>query len=437
MTNINVKHEKASQRSVNQVKPILVYLTCIYVITWYLQLGLRVDILGKIRFEFILGVFLIISAVIHASNSRDKPSPLTPYIYMYIFTLLFSIVFSYDRSHSIDIFVDRVVKFSMLALFISSFIRNTWALKLFLAAFLLACFKMGQEGFLGWYTGSLVWQNQGIMRLHGSTPLYLHPNSFAGMALGTLPFIYFLFPLASKTIKVFFACLTIFSLVIIIFSGSRTAYVGLAVVIFYAIFKTGLSKKYLIIMLFGLSISASFIPDSYIERFESIFTGKEKEGNSSGARLKIIEDAIEIYLSHPLGVGVAAFPKVRTDTFGRTQDTHNLYLEVLTNIGIQGFIIFFLLVYNTIKLNKINIAKTKHLLGKSKLINGNSENTIELKILAATSQALVLFLLIRLTLGLFGMDLYEIYWWLAIGLTISIYRILDNLESSLAEEVTN
>jgi len=34
------------------------------------------------------------------------------------------------------------------------------------------------------------------------------------------------------------------------------------------------------------------------------------------------------------------------------------------------------------------------------------------------------FIMIRLVLGLFGMDLYEIYWWFAFSLTISLSNIL-------------
>ena len=83
------------------------------------------------------------------------------------------------------------------------------------------------------------------------------------------------------------------------------------------------------------------IPSGYIERAETIFTQKDKEGNSTGTRKEILRDAWTVFLDNPLGVGVGAFPAVRQQRFGRTQDTHILYLEIGTNLGIQGLIIFF------------------------------------------------------------------------------------------------
>jgi hypothetical protein len=34
------------------------------------------------------------------------------------------------------------------------------------------------------------------------------------------------------------------------------------------------------------------------------------------------------------------------------------------------------------------------------------------------------FLLLRLILGLFGMDTYEIYWWFVLGLTLAVNKLL-------------
>jgi putative inorganic carbon (HCO3(-)) transporter len=39
------------------------------------------------------------------------------------------------------------------------------------------------------------------------------------------------------------------------------------------------------------------------------------------------------------------------------------------------------------------------------------------------SKAVYFFIAVRLFLGLFGMDLYEIYWWFSSGLAISLFNI--------------
>lgn len=392
-----------------------VYLTCLYILTWYLQLGVRIGLLAAIRFEFCLGAFLSLAAFFTYFSKTQKNSPLIGPVLFLLGVFTCYTLFSYDFSHSWDIYFNRVVKFAMLALFLSVFVRTPWALKMVVGAFLLAMLKLGQEGFLGWVTGGQMWQNQGIMRLHGSTPMYAHPNSFSGMAVGCLPFIYFLFPAVSRIWKCTLLVLLVFCAVIILFTGSRTGYVatiGLALVFF--MLSPGKAKwHYLVLVAIIGAATLALAPDEYKERFESIFTMQEREGASAETRMEIIYDAVDVYLAHPLGVGVGAFPLVRMEMFGRFQDTHNLYLELLTNIGPVGVIAFFFIIYQILK---VNIQIQKRLAGCM---------SSDQQFMMGCSKAIVAFIWARLFLGLFGMDTFEIYWWFALGFSGAIWSIVQ------------
>ncbi|WP_375177170.1 O-antigen ligase family protein [Marinobacter mobilis] len=360
-------------------------------------------------------MLLSASALIAILNSPQKPTPLRSPIYFLFSILILYTIFSYDREVSFNVFFDKVFKASMLALFFAAFIKTPWALKLAIASFLLAMLKITQEGFWGWITGSLVWENQGIPRLHGSTGLYRHPNSFSGLALGCLPFIYYLYPVVNKWKKIFLLVLALFCSVVIVFTGSRTGYVGVAFLVFYFLFqKSGTKKlKGLIFGCIAILLLAPFVPDDYVGRFESIFTLEEKEGASSKKRIQILEDAALVFIDKPWGVGVAAFPSVRNDTFGRSQDTHNMYLELLTNMSFLGVFAFLFLIVRLISVNR-KIQRS--------LLSLKADLTQDMKFLYSLSRAVVAFIFLRLVLGVFGMDTYEIYWWFAAGLTISLYR---------------
>lgn len=407
----------------------ILLLFCGYVVIWYLQIGYRIKLLGSIRFEFIYAAILALLAIFSGGLARLK-TPVLKYVILLFMAIIVSTMFSYDPEKSWTVFIDRVVKFSFMFIFISAFVRSPKHLVFFLGAFLLACLKMGQEGFVGKITGSMLWENQGVMRLHGTTPLYEHPNSFAGMALGTIPFIYYLIPISPKWVKAVLYVGALFALNIIIFTGSRTGYVALITCIAFIFFKSKFKKKFVIWAMIIAFLGLPFIPQDYVERFTSIFSGQDKEGHSIDKRKEILEDAWQIFLDHPLGVGVAAFPYVRYKTYGRFQDTHNLYLEVATNLGLQGLIIFLLFVANMLKqLNSIaksaekqmaELSSEQQLAGVKNDIQKHIENV---KLLYATSSATILFLVIRLALGLFGMDMYEIYWWFALGLTTALYHI--------------
>jgi O-antigen ligase len=410
-------------------KKLFVYLTCLFIIAWYLQLGLRVDLLGAIRLEFILGAFLSFFAITTLLNEK-KSTPLQGPILFFFSVLAFYTLFSYDRSQSWTIFYERVVKFSMLAAFLAAFIRTEWALKMAVGAFLLAMMKMGQEGLVGWLSGSMVWQNQGIPRLHGSTPLYRHPNSFSGMAVGCLPFIYYFYPVVNKLQKLALLALLACVLIIIVFTGSRTGYVATGLLALYFWWqKAGTGKlKFLALAVLIVAIAIPFLPAEYIGRFESIFTLKEAEGGSAGARIQILKDAAAVFLSHPWGVGVSAFPGVRMEMFGRLQDTHNLYLELLTNLSVVGVIAFGYFVMVIIRTNQ----RIEAHIAASPTSSDDSG-----RFLVACARSVIAFVFARLFLGLFGMDTYEIYWWFAAGITMSLWRITEENYQVPGKPITN
>ncbi len=414
---------------------IVLGLFLLYVVYHYLEIGYRVPILGTIRFEFILGSALVIAALPSFLSRADKAATsLYVWTVLLITCMAIMVLFSVDIGFSSGIFLDRVIKFAMLSLMIMAFVTNPRELRWFIAAFMIACMKMGQEGFLGTITGSMIWYNQGIPRLHGPTPVYAHPNSFSGMAIGTLPFIIYLFPLLSRWYKLAMLAQVCFVLDIVLYTGSRTGYVAFIGGVLMFIKRSRNSLKTLAWIL-AISIALiPAIPSDYIGRFESIFTGHDKEGASTEKREVILEDAWAIFREHPLGVGVGAFPIVRAREFGRFQDTHNLYFEVGTNLGIQGLIIFFGFIIamqrtlNTLR-NRFEeqIQRMERAAGTLEPAGDAPFNRHlhDLKWMKATVQAVYLFVFLRLVLGLFGMDLYEIYWWFSMGLTVALL----NLES--------
>lgn len=408
----------------------------VFIIFRYLQGGYRFPLLGAIRFEFFLGGLLfILSIPTYLNNPNRHFSGIGAWVaslFLIIATMSF---FSYVPEISYDIFIDRVIKFALIGFFITAFVTTPKRLAFFLGAVLFAYMKMGQEGLLGVITGSLVWQNQGIPRLHGSTPIYRHPNSFSGMALGCLPFLFYFFGIANRYLKIILLIQAIFAFNIVLFTGSRTGYVALIIAIMFLIWKSDRRKELFILIIFLGVVGFKFIPEAYVKRIDTIFTQQEIEGGSMNARKQILQDAWEIFIENPLGVGVGAFPAVRQDQFGRSQDTHNLYLEIATNLGLQGLIIFFGVIFS---LCQVLLKLQANLATQIKKINHAilySEGVMEiystdlrshlydLRIIQAASLSVFIFVVIRLGLGLFGMDLYEIYWWFALGLTLALWNV--------------
>lgn len=409
---------------------VVLMLFLVYVLYMYLQGGVRWPILGQMRLEFLLGAVLVPIAVATVSRQSDyRERSLVGWTYALLGSMLVMVVLSRYPEHSWDVFWNRGVKFAAFGLCIVAFVSSPRNLRWFVLAFLLAFFKMGLEGLLGTLDGSLIWENQEIPRLHGATPSYQHPNSFSGTQLGILPFLYYLYPLVSKYWRLAILIQVIFCANVVLRTGSRTGYLGFLAGVASAVWMSKARLKSAVVVgLLALAV-IPMLPADYVERFESIFENQSHAGEdtSIGKRKEILVDATEVFLRYPLGVGVGAFPLVRNDIFGRQQDTHNLYLEVATNLGVQGSIAFVGFVISIwVTLARLRRRLDLHLstLGSLSLQSHEViEHEKDLRWMLACVKATLIFLIIRLVLGGFGMDMYEIYWWFMLGMTIALLRM--------------
>lgn len=418
----------------------LFFLTFLaFVVARYISLNQRMDILATIRAEFLLGTATLILCGVMLSQRKPmigKAKKLLIFIGLLFLAMIVQLPLAADPVVAQTVFSNRVVKFAMLTFMIGVMVESPLSLKLFIAAFLFSIFYVTLESTEGLITGGLYWQNQGVMRLHGAVPQYGHPNSLGGVAMGVLPFTLFLFPiLRNWLLRLALLGSSATAMVCVIYSGSRTAYMGLLSLLVWGWFESDTRGKYLVRLVLVAVVGVSLLPDQYIERFKSI-GGEEKEGRSKEARIVILEDATTIFLENPLGVGVASFPAVRMRRFGRSQDTHNLYLEVATNLGVQGLVVFAGLIWymmGTLRRCRNEFARQRQrlrMLGKDGRLPGGArkkagEHDRDLVFLVATARAVGGFVVIRLVLGLFGMDLYEIYWWFAAGLTFVLSGLVE------------
>lgn len=416
-----------------------------FVLARYVQANYRVGLLDAIRFEFLLGAASCGLAVVYISGHPRQLAGargLVAAIALLFFVALTQLPFAADPVTARIIFNDRVFKFAMLTFLIAAFVESPRYLRWFIIAWLFAIFYITLESVRGLITGGLYWQNQGVMRLHGAVPIYIHPNSLGGVSLGSLPFIWYFWGQFRRWFArvALLACATT-SLVCVIYSGSRTAYVGLLGLVFWFWLQSERKVRFAASLLVVGAIVIMIIPDQYVERFKSI-GGQEKEGRSKDTRIEILRDAWTIFLENPLGVGVASFPAKRIERFGREQDTHNLYLEVATNLGIHGLAVFLALVFLMMRMFQRVIRASKRLrldLRRACRAPGVGPPAqrvarrldADLGLMIATAQAAGGFIFARLILGLFGMDLYEIYWWFGAGLAIALSALLANARRAM------
>lgn len=419
-----------------------------YIVFFYLQGGYRIDFLGRIRFELIAGTVLILASVVSLTVARQRvrtqakaaarPQRTSNVVGWLVAMLIVAVVMtglSHVPAISWQVLVNRIIKFAMMTLFIGTLVSSPARLRWFMAAYLLAFLKMVQEGVMGYFSGSLVWENQGTPRLHGATPNYEHPNSFSGTQLGTLPFLLASLTFAPKWLRPVVIGHALGAVVIVVTTGSRTGYVGLLLWLAFVWYRSKSRFKSLLLALVAGLVIVPMLPAQYMARFETIFTQKDAEGASIDTRKEILHDALGVFAAHPLGVGVGAFTTVRQEMFGRSPPSHNLYLEVACDMGIQGLFVFLGFVVVMMRSARATGAEADRQLRQLEAtpvgpdwgveqLGALQNHLADLRTIKAAALAVLSFLVIRMGLGLFGHDFYEIYWWFAAGLVIALQRML-------------
>jgi putative inorganic carbon (HCO3(-)) transporter len=414
------------------------FLFLFYIVVWWLQLGER---LGKrfgteIRLEAVVVVILL--AITLADSFRRKleeKAGFAPYILALFSVMIIQVVFAWFPDRAWDVFTGTVLKYSAMGLLIARFVRTPRQLGWLMFVWLLACWKGTLEGVIGGITGSLIWENQGIMRLNG-VGLWAHPNSFSEFALGVIPFCFYLFPLVNKRwLQLGLISLFCFATYVVIYTASRTGYLGYIamLILFYFQSPQKVRKSLLIVLMILIPITVYYLPQDYKARFMSSFSGEEKEGHSKESRIKLYKEGWYIFTHHPLGVGVQNFREVAYIYFKDPMDQHCLYTEVLTELGIQGFIVFLILlrkIYTSLNSTRNELLALVARVGKS--VSDDTSLIYDVRLTHAIVQSTLVYFLLRLFLDIFGMDLYGICWWFIIGIASSTFFIMNNLRSQMA-----
>ncbi len=408
----------------------------------YVALSQRLEIMSAIRNELLLGIVCTLFAI---GVLMTDPMPLgagrrVVYSYLaFLLTMLLQVPFAMDPISARFMFFDNVLKQSIFVFFIAVLLRSPRHVSLFLAVYLFALTYVLQEAVRGLITGSLVWRNQGILRLHGAVLRYQHPNGLSLAAVSCLPFLFFMRDVwRKKWMRLAMLGCFVLAVLCIVNTGSRAGYMAVAAGAL-ALWLINKHKARNLLILAGVSVIAFFaLPEQYKARIGTI-GGEEIEGGSQEARLQLMQDAWEIFLEHPYGVGVESFVRVRIMKFGSTrkgQDVHSLYLQILSHLGIQGMVTFIWLMVAVFQCHRASLRAIAE--AAASLRSGLQRRDFpadrfvdrflkDLRTLEMAIRSIGFFTFMMLFNGLFAHTTYHILWCFIVGTTIATAAIAEHL----------
>ena len=145
------------------------------------------------------------------------------------------------------------------------------------------------------------------------------------------------FTMTWSTNRLLLGILILLNLFCVVFTYSRGAYGGLAIGLFILF---ALKNKKLLIPLILMALFWQVIlPQKAVLRIKGTTNEYGQLDESSQRRINIWHQAIDLFQKNPVtGIGYGVFRYLGLDL----GDTHNIYVKILTEQGIIGFLIFFM-----------------------------------------------------------------------------------------------
>jgi len=312
--------------------------------------------LGAIHIERIYGI-LMVAALLLWQRRRSIRCPQTIAVFAFFGAIGLSFVFSYRP----DLAWTAFYKYCTLVVFyvvILATIKNESQLRGFVVAYVctMAAYQLlSLREYLVFGRGD--WDG-GIWRMVGLDTTLGGPNSVAASIVYSMPFAFGLLRGEHRwRIHLAIAAYTALSLACIVLTGSRSGLLGYLLVCFLYVFSLQGKKKLYVAtgLCVFLLLTWQLVPADKQARILTL-TGKHMnpgEQGSAEGRMKGwgFFQGLEMLQDRPLlGVGMGCFSHYSHEKLGgRRMDSHNLYGELLGQLGILGTLAFLFLIAITFK----------------------------------------------------------------------------------------
>jgi probable O-glycosylation ligase (exosortase A-associated) len=209
-------------------------------------------------------------------------------------------------------------------------------------------------GVKNYASGVYMQYGDGRIRGYDAGPMTGNPNDLALTLNLVLPLTVALFFLTKRPLwRTILIGIIVLDLVAIVLTFSRGGFLTLALcagVVLWRITRRA-GPKYAFMAIGLLLVLAPMVPSSYYTRLSTITDVEADATNSAGERQEDMLVAIDYLLRHPIiGAGIGNNPLAMNEERGaRWATVHNSYLQVGTELGLPGLILYVAVVVGTIK----------------------------------------------------------------------------------------
>lgn len=432
MIELNTKtqywHDLKTDQSKISTFSFFVYIY--FVVDYFLHFSARIPFYGSVRPTVIVFCIIAISLVL---QYRKYGELVNEPIFKAVLALIFYIIISLPLVEwpgsvvrgNFELFVKAVSFFFFTAIILDSKSR----LKIFLMVFLCCqVYRILEPLYLHFTTG--YWGSATHLdgafanRLSGAPADVVNPNGLGFVIVTVIPFLHYLLFYSNKKGKFLYALLLPLLIYALILTMSRGAFIALLVVAWIFFYH---SKHKFALILVGCVImvaSWSVMTPVQKDRYLSLFDRNAASAGTVAGRTSLIVGEFVLGFQRPIvGHGLGTTAEAKYHNWGISQASHNLYGQLLIEIGMVGFILFFIFLLQTYKRLTMNCRILE------------STDSVPDVLYCRLNQAMfaVFWMYAVYSLNYFGLSQY--YWYLFGGLAVAFGRNLNESISRISASV--
>lgn len=419
----------------SQVTGGLFGLYIYFLIDFFLHLSARIPGYGQLRPTLLL--VIIITGTLIAQRERFAGRGKEP-IFQAIYFLLGYVVVSLPLvefpgsvvKNNLPDFVKAIV----FLFFTAQIVDTERRLKIFLLVF-VGCqvFRVLEPLFLHLTTG--YWGDRTYLgggefagRLGGAPSDVVNPNGLGFVLVTAVPFLHYLLFTGRWKAKLLYLAIMPCLFYALILTMSRGAFLALLVVA-WMVFKESSHKILLILVAIGIALGGwSVMNQAQKDRYISLVSENTDQSAGVDGRLHLILHEFELGLERPIvGHGLGTTAESKYHSWGRRQASHNMYGELIIELGLIGAAIFLMFIAKIYRRFRDN----------QSLLRASLDAGEGLDFYQNLNKALlaVFWMYVLYSLNYYGLSQY--YWYLLGGLAVAFGRTLEAKAEALAPQAAS
>jgi putative inorganic carbon (HCO3(-)) transporter len=324
-------------------------LYLVFIASFLLHLPARIHVLGAIRFDLLLMAVISILVFMEGGVAllRERGGTTGKILAILILYILFSLPFvTWPGSvihTNLPEFLKAVVFFFFTVLLVNSEARLRTFLVVFVACQVFRVLEPLYDHLTVGYWGSATNMGSGefMARLAGSRYDTINPNGLAYVIVSTIPFLHYLASSASWKVRFLYWTILPVLLYALVLTASRSGFVALLVIAVAIFIKSSSKPLYAVIFIVGILVAASVLTPIQKDRYLSLIRTDVAGASTVEGRIEGVKRDFAVAMRRPFfGHGLGTSREANFNERGANQLSHNLYTEVLQELGLFGFVIF-------------------------------------------------------------------------------------------------